>query len=127
MNESISELPQNIQRTRIAVLASYYALLAYFAVNAIIVFEEIRLASLVIWLIQIIPLLLFVAGLHRARLRTFAWLCFVVLLYFMHGVLVAFQPQRLWLGLIEVTLCSLLFVLLILFIRQYREHYRVPL
>lgn len=127
MNEFTNELPQNIQRTRIAVLAIYYALLAYFALNAVIVFEEIRLASVVIWLIQIMPLLLFVVGLHRARLRTFAWLCFVVLLYFMHGVIVAFQPQRLWLGLIEVTLCSLLFILLILFIRQYREHYRVPL
>ena len=127
MNDFISELPQNIQRTRIATLFIYYALLTYFAVNAAIVFEEIKLASLVIWVIQIIPLLLFVAGLHRAQLRSYAWLCFVVLLYFMHGVLVAFQPQRLWLGLIEVTLCSLLFILLILFIRQYRKHYQVPL
>ena len=127
MNEFINELPQNIQRTRIATLAIYYALLAYFAVNAAIVFEEIKLASLVIWMIQIIPLLLFIVGLHRAQLRSYAWLCFVVLLYFMHGVLVAFQPQRLWLGLVEVTLCSLLFVLLILFIRQYRKHYQVPL
>ena len=127
MNEFSSELPQHIQRTRLAILSIYYALLAYFALNAVVVFEEIRLVSLVIWLIQIIPLLLFVVGLHRTRLRTFAWLCFVVLLYFMHGVLVAFQPQRLWLGLIEVTLCSLLFIFLILFIRQYRDYYRVPL
>lgn len=127
MNEANNELPQNIQRTRLAVLSSYYALLAYFAVSAVIVFEEIRLASLVIWLIQIIPLLLFVVGLHRARLRTFAWLCFVVLLYFMHGVLIAFQPQRLWFGLVEVTLCILLFVFLIVFIRQYRQHYQVSL
>lgn len=127
MNQSTRELPQNIQRIRLATLATYYALLAYFAINAALVFEEIRLASLAIWLIQIIPLLIFVIGLHRTRLRTFAWLCFVVLLYFIHGVLVAFQPQRLWLGIIEITLCSLLFVLLILFIRQYRKHYQVPL
>lgn len=127
MNEANKELPQNIQRTRLAALSSYYALLAYFAVSAVIVFEEIKLASLVIWLIQIIPLLIFAVGLHRARLRTYAWLCFVVLLYFMHGVLVAFQPQRLWLGLVEVTLCCLLFVFLIVFIRQYRKHYQVPL
>ncbi|NQV69076.1 MAG: DUF2069 domain-containing protein [Pseudohongiella sp.] len=127
MTHSTAVLPANIQRTKTAILLTYYALIAYFAVSATIIFDEIRLASLVIWLLQTIPLLLFALGLHRAQLRTYAWLCFVVLLYFMHAVMVAFQAERLWLGLIEVTLCTALFVLLIVFIRQYRVHYQVPL
>ena len=120
-------LPQNIQRIHIAILANYYGLLLYFVITGLTVFGEIRLASLVICLIQTIPLLIFATGLHKTRLRTFGWLCFVVLLYFIHGVLVAFQPQRLWVGLIEVTLSTTLFVLLIVFIRQYKQHYQVPL
>jgi len=48
-------------------------------------------------------------------------------LYFMHGVLIAFEPGRFWLGFVEATLCTVIFVLLILFIRQYRDHYQVSL
>ncbi|PCJ27789.1 MAG: hypothetical protein COA96_02765 [SAR86 cluster bacterium] len=120
-------LPLNIQRTRVATLVTYYALLAYFAVNVAFIFDDIRIASLIVWAIQTIPLLIFVVGLHRAHLRTYGWLCFVVLLYFSHGVLAAFQPGRLWFGVVEAALSTVLFVLLIIFIRQYKERYKVPL
>jgi uncharacterized membrane protein len=36
----------------------------------------------VIWAGKLLPLLLFVPGMLRDRLRSFIWLCFVVLLYF---------------------------------------------
>ena len=120
-------LAPSIERLRKLLLASYYALLGYFLVNALMVFGELRLASVVIWMIQVTPLLIFIRGLHRAKLRSYGWLSFLILLYFMHGVLVAFQPGQFWLGLIEALLCSLIFTLLILFIRQYRKHYQVSL
>lgn len=120
-------LPKNIEHTRLAILSSYYALLFYFAINALAVFGDFRLTSLVVWLIQAAPLLLFAPGLHRAHLRTYGWVCFVILLYFMHGVVIAFEPERLWFGLVEVLLCTLIFILLIIFIRLYRAHYKVPL
>jgi uncharacterized membrane protein len=122
-----NKLPKNIRQTQLALLLSYYALLFYFLVSAFMVFGELRVASIVIWLIQAAPLAIFVRGLHRAHLRTYAWVCFVILLYFMHGVLIAFEPQRFWFGLIEVVLCTLIFFLLIVFIRLYRTHYQVPL
>tara|TARA_R110002073_G_scaffold255728_2_gene418255 strand:- start:154 stop:534 length:381 start_codon:yes stop_codon:yes gene_type:complete len=120
-------LPPNIELLRKSVLGTYYALLLYFVVNAVLVFGDFRVASIVIWLIQVTPLLIFARGLHRGEMRTYGWLSFAILLYFMHGVLVAFQPGRFWFGLIEATLCTLMFVLIILFIRQYRDHYKVPL
>lgn len=126
MTES-NALPANIELLRKSLLAAYYGLLLYFVVSAALVFGDLRAASVVIWLIQVTPLLIFARGLHRGVLRTYGWLSFVVLLYFMHGVLIAFEPQRFWLGLAEVLLCSLIFVLLILYIRQYRAHYGVPL
>lgn len=122
-----NSLPAPIELLRKSILAAYYGLLLYFVVSALLVFGDLRIASVAIWIIQVTPLLIFARGLHRAQLRTYGWLSFVVLLYFMHGVLIAFEPQRFWLGLIEVLLCIAIFVLLILFIRKYRDHYQVPL
>jgi len=112
---------------RKSLLACFYALLIYFVVNTVMVFGDFRLASLAIWFIQVTPLLIFAPGLHRAHLRTYGWVSFVILLYFMHGVLIAFEPGRFWLGLVEVTLCTQIFVILILFIRKYKDHYQVSL
>ena len=120
-------LPANIELLRKSVLGTYYALLLYFVVSAVLVFGDLRAASLVIWLIQVTPLLIFARGLHQARLRTYGWVSFAILLYFMHGVLIAFEPGRFWLGLVEASLSTLIFVLLILFIRQYRDYYKVSL
>jgi len=122
-----NSLPSSIELLRKSILAAYYALLLYFVVSALLVFGDLRIASFAIWIIQVTPLLIFARGLHRAQLRTYGWLSFVILLYFMHGVLIAFEPQRFWLGLIEVLICIAIFVLLILFIRKYRDHYQVPL
>ena len=90
-------------------------------------YGNIQLAAIVVWLIQVLPLALFAAGLYRSNLRTYAWLCFVILLYFTHGVVIAFDPTRLWLGLSQVTLCATLFVFLIIYIRSYRSHFKVNL
>jgi uncharacterized membrane protein len=120
-------LPPSIELLRKSLLAAYYALLVYFVVSALMVFGEFRLASLAIWLIQVTPLLIFARGLHYANLRTYGWVSFVILLYFAHGVLIAFQPGQFWPGVVEALLCTVIFVLLILFIRQYRDHYQVSL
>ncbi len=120
-------LPPAIVQTRLVILATYYALIAYFLVGNVIFFQGIGLAAITVWLVQIVPLLLFSVGLHRTHLRTYAWMCFVVLLYFTHGVLVAFDPPRLWLGLLQISLCVIMFSFLILFIRQYRNHFEVNL
>jgi len=124
---SPNTLPSSIELLRKSLLAAYYALLIYFVVSALMVFGEFRPASLAIWLIQVTPLLIFARGLHYANLRTYGWVSFVILLYFMHGVLIAFQPGQFLLGLVEALLSTLIFVLLILFIRQYRDHYQVSL
>jgi len=85
------------------------------------------LAMPVIWLLQILPLLIFLPGMLSGRARSHAWLSFVILLYFVHGVLLAFSAERRWLGITEVILCSLLFIGLIVHIRRYRDHYQTPL
>lgn len=120
-------LPENLRRTRRLALSAYFGLLLYFFANTAIVTPGFTLATPVIWLIQTLPLLIFLKGLLQNNLRTYAWMCFVVLLYFTHGVLLAFDPQRRWLGVTEVLLCEIMFVAMISYIRQYREHFKVGL
>lgn len=127
MTQSASKLPAKIQRTKLLVFIGYYGLVVYFLINAFSILASPNLSTLVIWMIQIAPLLIFLPGLHRNTLRTFGWLCFVSLFYFVHAVLVSFTPGRLVYGLIEIAFCCLLFVSLIIFIRQYRDHYQVSL
>lgn len=118
-------LPASIRRAHGLVLASYIGLLVYFAVNSVLALGGLRLTTPVIWLIQTAPLLIFARGLFTRRLRSHAWLSFVVLLYFTHGVLLAFDPARRGLGITESLLCVALFSSLVWFIRGYRNHFGV--
>ena len=124
---SSQPLPSKIANFRLGVLASYYALVGFFFVSTPMMLSSLSFGTLSIALLQTLPLLIFAPGLQRTRLRTYGWMSFVVLLYFTHGVLVAFRPEQLTQGLIEVLLSVALFTFLILFIRQYREHYKTPL
>lgn len=51
-------------------------------------------APWLIWLVRLLPLLVFIPGMLADRLRSYIWLCFVCLMYFMSAVLRIFaQPQ----------------------------------
>lgn len=120
-------VPGTLSRSRILVLAACYGLMLNFLVSSLMILEEPSLATLVIWMVQIMPLAIFMPSLHLGRLRSFAWVSFVTLLYFMHGVLVAFNPASLIFGLIEAALCTIVFCALIVYIREYRRIYGVKL
>ena len=54
-----------------------------------------RQAPWVVWLALLVPLLRFGPGMLRDRLRSYVWLCFVLLLYFMRLVVALFaQPAN---------------------------------
>ncbi len=62
-------------------------------------------APLVVWGAVLVPLLLFLPGMLRDNLRSFVWLCFVSLLYFMRLVINLFeQPHSAlaWTGMLAV-------------------------
>ncbi|SEI37298.1 Uncharacterized membrane protein [Allopseudospirillum japonicum] len=71
----------------------------------------------VILAIQILPLVAFAPALIKQNPRMHAWLCFVVLFYFMQGTTTAFYPHKFWLGLIEAILAGTLFVSAMLYTR----------
>ena len=99
------------------IVGSYYALLTLFLINGITAFEKFSLAVPVIWLLQSAPLLGFERTIRKKNTQQFIWLSLVVLLYFMHGVLVAFDPVRRIAGLVELGLSTLLFCALLSYLR----------
>ena len=63
-----------------STLLSYAALLLLIAVGNIFQPD----GSVKYWLLQSIPLLIFVPGILQRHFRTYSWICFVVLIYFIH-------------------------------------------
>jgi uncharacterized membrane protein len=53
-----------------------------------------RQAPWIVWLAVLLPLLIFLPGMLRDNLRSYLWLCFVALLYFMRLVVALFaRPE----------------------------------
>ncbi|MCY4358312.1 MAG: DUF2069 domain-containing protein [Gammaproteobacteria bacterium] len=117
MNQT-SPGPSVSTSTRVGIITSYYGLLLYFGALSVVTVGSFGNRSLLIWLFQTIPLLPFAWGINRDHLRTYFWLSMMVLLYFIGGVLIAFDPSRHWFGLIQILLCVVLFICLNLYIRQ---------
>ncbi|MEC7605238.1 MAG: DUF2069 domain-containing protein [Pseudomonadota bacterium] len=99
------------------IVGSYCALLGFFLINSLTALDQFSLAIPVIWILQSAPLLGFVQAVRRKNAQQLIWLSLVVLLYFMHGVLVAFDPARRIAGAAELGLSVLLFCALLLYLR----------
>ena len=112
---------------RLTLAAVYLLMLLIFARTGLSL-PMTGLAGLAAWTIQVLPLLALLPGLHRGRPRSHAWLGFVIQLYFIHGVILAFAPARFGWGLAQIVLSVVAFAGLIGFIRRWRAEYgqRVP-
>lgn len=120
--------PASINLSHRAVLYLYAALLLTFTTYGLTQIPGGNLtAIIVLWLIKCLPLLIFLPGLRARKLRTYAWLSFVVLLYFVQGVQTAFTEDARLYGIIVTVLLSLLFCALVVYIRAYRGFYKTPL
>ncbi|MCB1615270.1 MAG: DUF2069 domain-containing protein [Pseudomonadales bacterium] len=79
-------------------------------------------ASVTLWAFQVIPLLLFLPGMLKKNWRTYIWLCFILLLYFLVSVLNIFSPTVLITDYVELALICSLFITAMLFCR-WRQRY----
>lgn len=84
-------------RLKLSRLAS---LLSFFGLGALLLIWNIGFANVpekLLWIVlgvQFAPLLLLAPGLILGNARAHAWACFVVNLYFIQGVLAAFDPSK---------------------------------
>lgn len=110
-------------------MITFYALLTLFTAYGVMQFIQTGNLPAVIflWTIKMLPLMIFIPGLHKRHLRTYAWLSFVTLLYFVIGVQTAFVETTRIYGIIVTLAFSVLFCALILYIRSFRNFYKVSL
>ena len=73
--------------------------------------------AVTIWLIQALPLACFIPGIFLAKPRTHIWLCFVILVYFCSGVMLATSFSHSGLGLLQSFLSAALFSTAMMYVR----------
>jgi uncharacterized membrane protein len=119
--------PAIIAKSHRAVVYCYAALLAVFALYGLwqLFNGGNAVAIVVLWLIKSVPLAIFIPGLRARKLRTYAWLSFVSLLYFVQSVQTAFTVDARAYGVLVTLLVATLFCALVVYIRSYRGHYKV--
>ncbi|MFB4393005.1 MULTISPECIES: DUF2069 domain-containing protein [unclassified Pseudomonas] len=121
---SLDWLAPRLRVTRALALACFFGLIALLAVNTLW-FANLHGARVeVILAIELTPLLLLLPGMLKGSARAHAWTCFVVNIYFIKGVLAAFDPSRALFGWVEVLVSLGLFVSGLLYVRWKFQHER---
>lgn len=103
--EQAERVRRKLQVARTLVIGSYVGLLVLFSVLALLQTDP----NLPLWVVQVVPLLIFAPGLWRGRHRTYSWLCFVVLIYFTWAVTNTLSPLVYWRDYLVVLLTVVLF------------------
>lgn len=105
---------------RIVTLACYGGLILLFTLLNVLR----ETGNVKIWLMQIIPLLIFIPGLIRETHRTYSWLCFVTLIYFV-AITPVLMARGLWSDWLIMLLSCTLFIAAMMTSRwlQYWNYY----
>lgn len=99
------------------------SLLSFLALSGLLLVWNLLFAEIpgkLLWVIlafQLAPLLLLAPGLLLGNARAHAWTCFVVNLYFIQGVLAAFDPSKALYGWLLTLLSLSLFCAALMFTR----------
>jgi len=112
---STLELKTRVSRT--LVLLSYFGLLLLFTLWYLWLSPSKGDNPWVIWLVHFLPLAAFAPVVISGKPRGHAWLCFVLLLYFLEAVIAALVPPTRWLGIIDCVLLVTLFNAAMLYAR----------
>ena len=99
------------------------SLLSFLALAVLLLVWNLMFADIpgkLLWVIlvfQLAPLLLLAPGLILGNARAHAWTCFVVNLYFIQGVLAAFDPTKAVFGWVQALLSVSLFCAALMYTR----------
>jgi uncharacterized membrane protein len=100
------KLQQKLVWGRSVFALSYLGLLGLFALLNLVR----ESGSWQLWLVQTLPLAIFIPGLLRQRYRTYSWICFAILMYFTWSVTNAMAPWARWWDLLIVLLTVSIFI-----------------
>ncbi|MDX1369180.1 DUF2069 domain-containing protein [Pseudomonas sp.] len=99
------------------------SLTSFLALTVLLLVWNLMFADIpgkLLWVIlafQLAPLLLLAPGLILGNARAHAWTCFVVNLYFIQGVLAAFDPSKALFGWVQALLSVSLFCAALMYTR----------
>ncbi len=97
-------------------LFSCALLVLLYGIKTLVLWPKAIDTRLVIFVLQALPFVALLPGMLKRRWRTYAWLCFIVLLYFINATLALFSPERLiidWfimLAVVNVFMAAMLFI-----------------
>lgn len=97
-------------RCQRVTLVCLLGLLAVIAINTLIAPSHARAPNVVVWLAVSLPLVIFLPGVWRGNVQSFAWLSFVSLLYFAQSVTALFEPAWRSLDVLHLLFSVVLFV-----------------
>ena len=100
------------------ILICFYGLIITFFLSSLFVTPISVFSKIIIWVIQIIPLLAFSFGVHAKHVRSMIWLSFISLIYCMQAVLSVLEETKGILDISEFLFSSGLFLSLILYIAK---------
>ena len=99
-----------IKLARMATLFGYFGLFALTLLWVTVLSPSPRIPTSVMLIIFVGPLLIPLRGILYGKPPTHIWTAFLVLLYFMHGVVESWaNPAERWLAMTEILLSILLF------------------
>ena len=100
------------------ILICFYGLIITFFLSSLFVTPISVFSKIIIWVIQIIPLLAFSFGVHAKHVRSMIWLSFISLIYCMQAVLSVLEETKGIHDISEFFFSSGLFLSLILYIAK---------
>lgn len=106
----MADFVHKARTARLTALIGYALLLLGLTLSTLVWPSRGREPNVVIWLLLVVPLLIFLPGLWRARPRTHSWLCFVTLLYFAMTVPNVFLADGRAVAVVELIGVALLFI-----------------
>lgn len=74
--------------------------------------------NVTVFCLQALPLIILLPGIFQQRRRTYQWLGFVILLYFVRGVVGVLAPQVHWIDIAQLTLSLSIFLCSLLVSRE---------
>ena len=115
---------------RCGTVSARVRFLTWFAWGVLLLQQVIDAWSLqlpwIIWLFKVVPLLLFVPGMLRDNLRSYIWLCFICLGYFMALVERLFAQPGSILAMVGMVAVVVLFIAAMLYVRWRAQELRTP-
>lgn len=106
------------KRLRFIALISHILLIVWMIIWYFGIGSSAEYSTLFVFLLYILPLLLPLPGLIKAKPYTHAWCSFILLLYFLHAITVLYaEPSQVVYAAIELTLACIAFVGCSLFAR----------